>query len=103
MLTEHLTRADIVKARSGAEHANSKNQGATLSVWTEVIGPIHELSANDSYVCVKIGNKLLCFPPKSQEAEILLRKLTKELRGRKVGLLRTDDRIKPLLVRLIDR
>jgi hypothetical protein len=102
MLTEHLTRADVVKARLGAEQVNSTNEGATLSVWTEVIGTIHELSANDSYVCVQIGNKLLCFPLKSQEAEILLRKLNKELRGRKVGLFRTDDRIKPLLVRLID-
>jgi hypothetical protein len=102
MLTEHLTRSNIAKAQSGAEHASSKSQGATLSVWTEVTGTLHELSVNDSYVCIQIGNKILCFPLKSQEAEILLRKTTKELTDRKVGLLRTDDRIKPLLVRLIE-
>jgi len=103
MLTEHLTRTDIVKARHGAEQVSSKNQGVTISVWTEVIGTVHEFSANDSCVCVQIGNKLLCFPLKSQEAEILLNKLGKELRGHKVGLLRTDDWIRPLLVRLMDK
>ena len=75
-----------------------------LPLWTEVVGVFNGLSfSDDSGICIKIGDKLLCLPKESIESEAALDKLHQGLIGHNIGLLRTDEPMKPLVVRLIDR
>ena len=54
-------------------------------------------------IYVKIDNKILCLPKDSIESEAALGELNIGLIGHRIGLLRTDEPVKPLAVRLIDK
>jgi hypothetical protein len=82
---------------------NSQLQPTNFPLWTEVVGVFCELFSDDSCIYVRISNRLLCFPRESIESDIVRGKLSQELIGRKIGLLRTGERMKPLRMRLIDK
>jgi hypothetical protein len=71
-----------------------------------LLGHVKKLRAratsNDSWIYVKIGNKTLCLPKESFESEMAMDRLHQGLIGQKIGLLRTDEPMKPLVVGLID-
>ena len=78
-------------------------QATDLPLWTEIVGVFCRVLSDDSYLYVKIENKLLCFAKESVESNIVQEKLRHDLIGRKIGLLRTDEPMKPLRVRVIDK
>lgn len=82
---------------------SSQLQLANLTLWTEVVGVFYDFSSDESCIYVKIGSKTLCLPKESIESEIAMDKLHQGLIGQKIGLLRTDKRMKPLVVRLEDK
>ena len=82
---------------------SSQVRSTNLPLWSEAVGIFKRLSSDNSHIYVEIGNKLLCFPKKSAESSIARQKLRHELTGQKIGLLLTDDRTRPLHVRVIDK
>lgn len=91
------------KEKDEGMHTNSQLPAITPPLWAEAIGVFNGLSSDDSRIYIKIGNKTLCLPIASIESEAALDNLHRGLIGRKIGLLRTDEPMKPLVVRLIDR
>jgi hypothetical protein len=91
------------KEKDEGTHTSSQLQSVNLPLWTEVVGVFNGLSSDDSRIYVNIGNKTLCLPKESIESEIELDKLHQGLIGQKIGLLRTDEPMKQLVVRLIDK
>lgn len=79
---------------------NSENH---WPLWSEVVGPLHSVFADDRFTYVKINGKTLSFPKESQESEITQTELNNaSLIGRKIGILKTDVIDRPLRIRLID-
>ena len=74
-----------------------------LTLWTEVVGTFHGLHSNDTYTYVKIDNKLLIFPRNSLESKIIQRRLLSSLVGLKIGILRCDELMRPILVRTLNQ
>ena len=74
-----------------------------LTLWTEVVGTFRGLHSNDSYTYVKIDDKLLVFPRESLESKIIQRKLLSSPVGLKIGILRCDELMKPILVRTLNQ
>ena len=91
------------KEKNEGTHTDPQLQFINLHLWTEVVGVFNGLSSDDSRIYVRIGNKTLCLPKESTEAETALDMLRRCLIGQKIGLLRTDEPMKLLVVRLIDR
>jgi len=72
-----------------------------LGAWMEVVGKLCGVSTDDRFTYIKIGDKLLSFPKHSTGAEIIEDELGDgRLIGRKIGVLRTDDPSRPLLIRI---
>lgn len=73
--------------------------------WSELVGRFVRLEIGKSQVSVVlscgVGHIILSFPTESSESETLQRELSSVKPGIKVGLLRTDDMSRPLLVRLV--
>jgi hypothetical protein len=80
-----------------------QRQSVKLHEWTEIIGVFNELCSDDSMIYIEIGNKTLCLPKGSIESEAVSNKLHQSLIGHKIGLLRTDKPMKPVVVRLIGK
>ena len=74
-----------------------------LTLWTEVVGTFYGLHSNNSYTDVKIDNHLLIFPRKSLESKIAQRKLLSSAVGLKIGILRCDELMKPIIVRNLNQ
>ena len=74
-----------------------------LTLWTEVVGTFRGLYSNDSYTYVKIDDKLLVFPRESLESKIVQRRLLSSPVGLKIGILRCDELMKPILVRTLNQ
>jgi len=71
-----------------------------LAPWCEVIGTYGGLYEDDDYLYVKVRGEIVQFAKDSRAAEIA-RNTLKGLMGRKVGILRTDEPAKPILIRII--
>lgn len=72
-----------------------------LGAWMEVVGRLCGVSTDDHFTYLKIGDKLLSFPRHSTEAEIIENEFSNDrLIGRKIGILRTDNPSRPLLIRI---
>jgi len=78
----------------------SPNIKTHLTPWTEVVGTLKEIFADDLFIYVKIDGQLLSFASESRESEIIIAKL-KPLMGRKIGILKTDSADNPFCIRLI--
>ena len=72
-----------------------------LQVWTEVVGTFCGFTSDSVYVYLKIDDILLLFPRESRESQSIVKKLGSKVVGQKVGLLRYDNSIQSLLVRII--
>ena len=77
------------------------NQPIRTAPWSEVIGVLHSLSDDDSYVYVRIANTLLSFHKESEESGAILKNLSKDMLGKKIGVLFTDLPNEPIIVRTI--
>ena len=78
------------------------NQKIRLETWSEIIGTFQGLSSDDYFTHVRIGGKVLLFFNDSEEAATLRRGLKDEWIGLRVGILRTGESARPLLVRILD-
>ena len=74
-----------------------------LTLWTEVVGTFRGLHSNDSNTYVKIEDKVLVFPRNSLESKIIQRRLLSSLVGLKIGILRCDELMRPILVRTLNQ
>ena len=92
----------MLKEEEGGMFA-SEPQAVRLPLWSEVVGVFNGLSSDDSRIYINIGNKKLYIPKESIESETAVDNLHQGLIGHKIGLLHTDEPMKPLVVRLIDR
>jgi hypothetical protein len=72
----------------------------SLPPWSEIVGTLQGVFADDLFIHVKINGHLLSFANESRESEIILTKL-KPLIGCEVGILKTDSVDNPLCIRLI--
>lgn len=72
-----------------------------LTRWSEVIGTYYGLHSDDCYVYVKVAGKIIAFANASEEASAVKRILQTFLIGEKIGMLRTDDNLRPILIRRI--
>jgi len=73
-----------------------------LAPWCEVIGTFGGCITNDNFLYIKINGSLFAFPRESDEALNVREKLDENLVGKKVGILRTDEPARPLLIRFIE-
>jgi len=78
----------------------SENSKTPLPPWSEIVGTLQGVFADDLFIHVKIDGNLFSFANESRESEIILTKL-KPLIGREVGILKTDSVDNPLCIRLI--
>ena len=74
-----------------------------LTLWTEVVGTFRGLHSNDSNTYVKIEDEVLVFPRESLESMIIQRRLLSSLVGLKIGILRCDELMRPILVRTLNQ
>lgn len=74
-----------------------------LPLWSELVCTFNGLSANQHFTYIKTSRGLLAFRNGSVETTYVQEKLSKELIGHKIAILRTDIPEKPLVVRLVDR
>jgi len=81
---------------------SSSDEVTYLEPWMELVGSLRELSHDDKFTYIKIGDAVLSFINGSQEAELLTQKLHKCV-GERVGILKTDLSDNPLLLRLIKK
>jgi hypothetical protein len=77
-----------------------ENRKTSLPPWSEIVGTLQGVFADDLFIHVKINGNLLSFAKELRESEIIQTKL-KPLIGRKVGILKTDSVDNPLCIRLI--
>lgn len=78
----------------------SENGKTVLPPWSEIVGTLEGVFADDLSVHIKVDGHMLSFAYGSRESEIILTKL-KPLIGCKVGILKTDSADNPLCIRLI--
>ena len=55
----------------------SEPQAVSLPLWSEVVGAFNGFSSDDSWICLKIDNKILCLPKDSIESEAAIDKLNR--------------------------
>lgn len=72
-----------------------------LAPWCEVIGTFGGCITKDNFLYIKINGSLFVFPRESDEALYVREKLDENLVGKKVGILRTDEPARPLLIRAL--
>ena len=78
------------------EHASISH----LTLWTEIVGTFHSIYFTDAYICLEVGKSLFRFPKESNEAQCIEEILDSKLIDEKIGILRTDDPIRPLRIRI---
>jgi len=66
--------------------------------WEEVVGVFDGIEIEDNQAFILIGNYCLVFPAYSPEA-LILGKLDNNWIGKRIGILRTDDSRRPIVVR----
>ena len=98
-----MTVKNAVKAKGWGKRIIPQTELVSLPLWTEIIGIFNGFSSDNAMIYVKIDNKILCLPKDSIESEAALGELNIGLIGHRIGLLRTDEPVKPLAVRLIDK
>lgn len=79
----------------------------TLDYWTEIVGQFIEIEDDGEFISFVLEvnhNKTvkLEYPRGSKESKELLRKLESLERSTRIGILRTDLKNKPLMVRVMD-
>ena len=76
-----------------------------LKIWEEIVGDCVELSVEDDYIAVYLTvnrhTSKVVFPYESEEG-CILRKTRDKLVGKKIGILRTDDSARPIVVKIFD-
>ncbi len=79
----------------------------TLDYWTEIVGQFIEIEDDGEFISFVLElnhNKTvkLEYPRGSKESKELLKKLESLERSTRIGILRTDLKNKPLMVRVLD-
>lgn len=81
------------------------NNEKRLQVWSECVGRFLKLDRSESEVCLVLssGSKhiVLSFPTEGLESQTLQRELSSVKPGTKIALIKTDETLRPLLVRII--
>jgi len=76
-----------------------------LDVWEEIVGRCNKVSIDGKKVILFLtvrGQELrIAFNSESKEA-IALRKIRNKIVGKRIGLLKTDDAVRPIAVRIIE-
>jgi len=76
-----------------------------LDAWEEIVGKCNSVSIEGTKIILFLtarGQELrIAFNSESKEA-IALRKIRNKIVGKKIGLLKTDDAIRPIAVRIIE-
>ena len=74
-----------------------------LQKWQEAVAPLLKFSTQDALVTVELTCGTLIFHEDSAEAQILNEELgkSKVAIGQKIGIIRTDDAERPILIRKI--
>jgi hypothetical protein len=78
-----------------------ENYQTSMSPLIEIMGTLQHLSKDESHVHLKIGNRLLSFRKETKESNAILKKLSKETLGKKIGILITNLPNEPIIVRII--
>jgi hypothetical protein len=78
-----------------------ENYQTSRSALIEIIGTLQHLSKDESHVHLRIGNRLLSFRNETKESDAILKNLSKEMLGKKIGILLTDLPNEPIIVRII--
>ena len=77
------------------------NHQISADPWVEWVGVLRNIFCDESHVRVEIANKLLSFRQISAESDIILNNLSKNMIGRKIGILFTDLPNKPIAIRTV--
>jgi hypothetical protein len=78
-----------------------ENHQTSMSPLIEIIGVLRHLSEDESYVHLIIGERLLSFLKETKESHVILKNLSKEALGKKIGILLTDLPNEPIIIRII--
>lgn len=76
------------------------NQQISLAPWVELVGVLQRLFCDESYVYLEIANRLISFRQELAGSAIILNGLSKNMIGKKIGVLLTDLPDKPIIVRI---
>jgi len=80
-----------------------EKQKTWLPSFSEIVGMFNGLVIEGEFTHVKIDDDVLSFQNETQEAAFLKQFLTDNIVGKKIGILRTDNPDKPILIRMIDQ
>lgn len=86
--------------------SSDRSREVKLRLWQEIVGDCIKLSFEGKNVAIHLfvhGEKLkIVYPCRSGEG-FILRRLGGKLVGRKIGILRTDDPARPIVVRIVGK
>lgn len=74
-----------------------------LVPWSEVTGTYHGSQVDGHHIYVRIGKRAVAFAVESREASLVRRRLSENMVGRKIGILKTNLPDKPLLFRVVSQ
>jgi hypothetical protein len=84
-------------AQTMMKSPTTKEKVNQLDIWEEAKGVLHDISADNAYLRIKLTSVTLRYRNRTQLANGLRTKLAGH-QGEKVGILRCDDPTEPFLV-----
>lgn len=79
----------------------SREQVFHLHIWCEVIGKVYEIYTDEDNIYFKMEKRSVSFPKDYCQAIDLQKRQISTLKGRTIGILRTDIQGKRILIRQI--
>jgi hypothetical protein len=98
-------RAPPLKTLGGKKVSNEIRE-MKLQLWQEIIGECIKFEAKQNQVAITLrvyGQKIRIAYDRNSKEGIILRRLGRKLVGRRLGILRTDDPLKPIVLRIMSK